>query len=196
VWLGTTTTTDAGVFATYERCALLPCRGEPPGHGDEIPGPEEPPPLEAFAPLVPAWDLSALPPTDWAIGEQREDPMRDIVDLAPALARLTLNQALIHRDATRTVYGRRLVYGGHVQALAQASLTRCLPGLATVLGWDGCDHLGPAFEGDLLAFRHRLVDVLPVPNGSLCRFEVRGARVDNGVAGDDLLLWTAVVLSP
>lgn len=31
----------------------------------------------------------------------------------------------------------------------QASLARVLPGPALVVAWDGCDHLGPASEGDL-----------------------------------------------
>jgi 2-methylfumaryl-CoA hydratase len=125
--------------------------------------------------------------------------MRDHVDLAPALARMTFNQAVVHRDVTRTANGRRLVYGGHVQALAQASLTRVVPSLATVLAWDGCDHLGPAYEGDLLAFRHRLVDATSNANGRLLRVEVTGRRITGDAAADDaapdLLRWSAVVLA-
>ena len=195
-WLGIETSSDAGVVAQYERCALMPCRGDAPGHRDDIPGPEAARPLETFTEHAPVWDLSPLPSTEWAVGEEREDPMRDHIDMAPALARLMLNQALLHRDHTRTAYGRRLVQGGHVVALAQASLTRCLPGLATVLGWDGCDHLLPAFEGDLLSFRHTLVDELPHGNGRLLRFTVRGARWTDAGRGDDILAWSVVVLAP
>jgi acyl dehydratase len=123
--------------------------------------------------------------------------MRDHVDLAPALARLTFNQAFVHRDGTRSIYGKRLVYGGHVQGLAQASLSRVLPGIATVVAWDGCDHLGPAFEGDLLAFRHLLVEEASVKGGRLMRFEVRAGTVDDGgVVGDDILVWTPIVFAP
>lgn len=202
VWLGIESRTDAGVVVTCERCALLPCRGPAaPGHESEIPGPSGAAPLTDFAPYAPSWDLSALPRTDWAIAEVRDDPMRDHIDLAPALARMTFNQALLHRDHTRTAYGKRLVYGGHVQALAQASLTRMLPGMATVLGWDGCDHLGPAFEGDLLAFRHRLVDELVLaPATRLLRFEVTGRPIVGDDATDatatPILRWTTVVLAP
>src|SRR5207249_4221227 len=81
VWLGMETRSDAGVVAAYERCVLLPGRGEPPGHDSDIPGPDEPQPLETFAGLAPAWDLSALPITDWPVGEEREDPMRDHIDM-------------------------------------------------------------------------------------------------------------------
>lgn len=197
VWIGIETRSAGELVAAYERCALLPCRGEQdPGHATDIPGPAEPGPLAAFADAVPAWDLSALPASDWEVGEERADPMRDHIDLAPALARMTFNQAFVHRDGTRTPSGRRLVYGGHVQALAQASLTRVLPGLASVLGWDGCDHLGPAFEGDLLTFRHTLVEREATERGSLLRVETRGAPWTDSGQGQDLLAWTSVVLAP
>lgn len=197
VWLGIATEGDNGPVADYERCALVASRGGSPGHGDEIPGPSDPVPLADVAGLVPRWDLSALPKTEWAVGEERADAMRDHVDLAPSLARMTFNQAFVHRDVTASIYEGRLVYGGHVQGLAQASLSRVLPGIATIVAWDGCDHVGPAFEGDLLTFRHRLVEEQTVDAGRIMRFEIRGAAVDGeGTVGDDILVWTPVVFAP
>lgn len=197
VWLGIQTEGDNGTVVRYERCALVASRGPVPGHADEIPGPSDPVPLNDVAGLAPPWDLSPLPSTEWVLGEERSDAMRDHVDLAPSLARMTFNQAFVHRDATRSIYAKRLVYGGHVQGLAQASLSRVLPGLATIVAWDGCDHVGPAFEGDLLAFRHKLVEELTIGNGRLLRFEVRAAAVnDAGEAGDDLLVWTPICFAP
>ncbi len=190
VWLGIETRCGNELVVRYQRVALLPCRADAPGHQDEIPGPVDPASLDSWSSLVPEWDLSALPVTAWDVGQERIDPLADHVDLAPALARLTFNQAAIHRDAEATVFDQRLVYGGHTQGLAQASLTRMLPGLATVVGWDGCDHLGPVFESDRLAFRHRLVGALDLPAGRLLRFEVRASR-----DGDDLLLWTPIVVA-
>ena len=123
--------------------------------------------------------------------------MRDHVDLAPSLARMTFNQAFVHRDASASIYGKRLVYGGHVQGLAQASLSRLLPGIATIVAWDGCDHVGPAFEGDLLEFRHELKEIFPLKRGRLMRFEIRGATVDEqGSVGSDILVWTPIVFAP
>ena len=194
VWLGIQTTGDAGPVAEYERCALLPARGEC-GHTDEIPGPSGPTPLADLAALVPGLVLRALPATVWTLGETRTDPLRDHIDLAPALARLTFNQAAIHRDATLGPGGRRLVYGGHVQGMAQASLTRLLAGLTAVVAWDSCDHLGPAFEGDLLEFRHTLTEAKPAGSGRLLRYEVIGSRVDPATSVD-LLRWTPVVWAP
>ncbi len=198
VWLGIETVGDDGPVVRYERCALVAARGaSSPGHGDEIPGPSDPVPLVEVADLAPDWDLSSLPTTEWTVGDEITDAMRDHVDLAPSLARMTFNQAFVHRDATTSVYGRRLVYGGHVQGLAQASLSRVLPGIATVVAWDGCDHVGPAFEGDLLEFRHRLVEELALDRGRLLRFEIRAAAVDtDGAVGDDILVWTPIVLAP
>ena len=71
----------------------------------------------------------------------------DVVDSAPALARLTANVAMAHLDATSTGDGRRLVYGGHAIGLAAAQATRALPALVTILGWHACDHTAPVFAG-------------------------------------------------
>lgn len=194
VWLGIRSWTDAGIVAEYERCALLPSRVEI-AHDDEIPGPSDGLPLESFTDGLPPWNLEALPATAWADGEMQVDTLRDHIDMAAALARMTFNQAAVHRDVTLAANGKRLVYGGHVQALAQASLTRLLPGLTAVVAWDGCDHLAPAYENDLLEFSHRLVEQVPAQSGRLLRFEVVGRRVGVGLDPIDLLRWTPVVWS-
>jgi acyl dehydratase len=201
VWLGIVTSSEDGPVVEYERCALIRGRGPgQPGHADEIPGPSDPSPLAELAHLVPAWDLTGLPRTEWSDGEAKTDPLRDHIDLAAPLARMTFNQAAVHRDITLTANGRRLVYGGHVQGLAQASLTRMLPGLAHVVGWDGCDHVGPAFEGDLIEFRHTPVERLATDTGSLVRFEVTGTKIADGDSGPcdpvDILRWTPIVVAP
>lgn len=200
VWLGITTSVGDEPVVEYERCALVRGRGPgQPRHADEIPGPSEPTPLDELIASVPDWDLSRLPGTEWTVGEVRTDPLRDHVDLAAPLARLTFNQAAVHRDHTITADGRRLVYGGHVQGLAQASLTRMVPGLATVIAWDGCDHIGPAHEGDLLEFRHRLIERHAAGSGHLMRFEVIGAHHGDqhgDIDPTDILRWTPVVWSP
>ena len=193
VWLGITTSSEAGPVVTYERCALIPARAGGTGHADDIPGPSDPTPLADLTALVPDWDLSVLPALPWPVGEERVDPLRDHVDLAAPFARSTFNQAAVHRDVTATSGGRRLVYGGHVQALAQASLTRILPGLAQIVAWDGCDHVGPAYEGDLLEFSHRLLEERPIGTGRMMRLEVIGSTI--GEAGTTVLRWTPVVVA-
>jgi len=131
----------------FTRCAMLPLRDEPTGEpGDEVGGAAD---LE-HEDLVAAaggYDLSAVPAGDVIEGEIEGG---DVVDSAPALARLTLNVAMAHLDATRAAHGRRLVYGGHTIAVAAAQANRAAPDLVTVLGWHAADHTGPVFEGDTL----------------------------------------------
>ena len=71
-------------------------------------------------------------------------------DGAPELARLTLNVATAHTDATGGAHGRRLVYGGHTISIAAAHAARAIPAIATIVAWEGCEHLGPVFEGGVL----------------------------------------------
>ena len=86
----------------------------------------------------------------------------DVVSNAPELARLTLNVAATHHDSR--VGGQRLVYGGHTIGLALAQATRLLPNLATVLGWESCDHTGPVHEGDTLYSELHVDAADPLPD--------------------------------
>jgi acyl dehydratase len=196
VLLGMTTTADDEVVASYERCALLPVRGDRlPGHADPLPSVDGALVLDDYAASVPAdWRHDRLPPSaSWTVGDCRRDPMRDRIEAAGALVRLTHNQAMAHRDPAASPYDRVLVYGGHVIGLAQASLSRLCDGLATVIGWHSCDHVAPAFEGDVLEFSHELVDEQRLMGGAA----LRAYRVEAHRAGADperLLAWVPVVL--
>ncbi len=214
-------TTAAGEPAvTYRRAPMLPQIGDTqPGHAGEFGAGTTnrrgstaatlPDSLAAdYSGLVPSeWDFTALgPPVNWKLGSTVIDPARDVIDNALGLVRLTHNLALIHRDATRSPYPERLVYGGHVVGLAQASLSRVLPGMATVVGWHGCDHTGPAFEGDQVSFRHTLLDVAQAGSGRVFVVHVEGfahrgdvaspgsePEPDSGVA---ILDWTVAAAAP
>ncbi|MEV5898405.1 hypothetical protein [Streptomyces sp. NPDC052127] len=165
------------LVASLERLALLPVRSQNRlVEAAEIGGADSSRPLEDLLPAVPKdWDLTQLSrqPLPEA-GERMVDPLRDSISGALDLVRLTQNQAAAHRDPARGQRGRRLVYGGHVVALAQASLSRLVPGLAAVVGWRSCDHLAPSFEDDLLSFDVTCEELLPVAGGALVAFRVRG----------------------
>jgi acyl dehydratase len=88
-----------------------------------------------------------------------------VVSSAPELARLTLNIAATHHDSR--VGGRRLVYGGHTIGLALAQASRLLPNLATVLGWESCDHTGPVHEGDTLHSELHVETAEPTDHGGV-----------------------------
>lgn len=132
----------------FTRCPMLPLRDEPTGEtGDEVGGAAD---LEddALRAAAAGFSIDGLPPG----GEVAEGDLDggDVVDSAPALARMTLNVAMAHFDATRAAHGQRLVYGGHTIALAADQAARAAPGLVTILGWHSADHTGPVFEGDTL----------------------------------------------
>jgi acyl dehydratase len=119
--------------------------------------------------------------------------MRDRVESAGALVRLTHNLAMAHRDPAASPYDRVLLYGGHVIGLAQASLSRLCDGLGTVIGWQSCDHTAPAFEGDVVEFSHELLDEQPLEGGAALRaYRVEGRRA--GAEPELLLAWVPVVL--
>ena len=147
----------------FSRCAMLPLRGDPTGEdGDEVGGAEDLAhgslvaaakelDLDAFRSRAPGPHFDAVPD-----GWTDEVEGGDVVDSAPALARLSLNIAMAHLDAGAAHHKRRLVYGGHTIALAAAQAARALPGLVTILGWHAADHTAPVFEGDTLRSRLEL----------------------------------------
>lgn len=191
-----TATAEGQSVVDYERCPLLPCRGdEAPGHSDNI-GPSAPDlDLARFIGAVPdSWDVGPLGTHDeWKTGDTRVDHQRDMVDMATALVRITHNQAAVHRDIDASSYDGRLVYGGHTVALAQASLGRVLGGLATVIGWHSCNHTAPVFEDDILSCKHTLVDKIRVGAG-WCRavhIEVDAHRP--GAEPVKVLDWTPII---
>jgi acyl dehydratase len=145
----------------FWRCPMIPLRDAEAdtGHADrfdEIPADLE---LARVVDAAPSqWDfepLRAVTPGehfgDLEPGMTFEVEGRDTVTAAPELARLTLNVAKAHTDAAGSIHGRRLVYGGHTISIAAAHLSRALPGVATIVAWRDCDHLGPVFEGDVLS---------------------------------------------
>lgn len=183
--------------AEFDRLALLPCRSpEPLLEAGEIGVAENDAPLDRYLPFVPDWNLDPLPTAmSGVLAEQ--DPLADTVSGALELVRLTQNQAAAHRDPARGINGRRLVYGGHTIGLAQASLARVTPGLATVVGWRSCDHLAPVFEGDVLDVHHSLIDRRPLrPDTDLIGFRVRVvARADESRDSDQVVLdWRPIAL--
>ena len=132
-------------------------------------------------------------PRIWQPGLVFEIEGGETVTSAPELARLTLNIATAHTDATGSSHGQRLVYGGHTISIAAAHATRALPRLATIVAWAGCDHLGPVFEGDVLRTELRVEAVEPAADGALVDLQalVSAHRAD---AEAPVLDWRFVAL--
>ena len=185
-----TTSADTGdTIVNYERCAMLRVRNadRTTGHADALGEVNVTIDLDAWEPRIPmGWDTNPLiefADRGWEIGERRTDRLRDPVTDALLLVRLTQNQAPPHRDPKESPSGGRLVYGGHTIGLAQASLVRMMPGTATVVGWQACDHTAAVHEEDVLAFHHTLLDERPVGTGRLraVRVEVETDRDDGPI---------------
>lgn len=166
------------VILHFWRCPMVPCR-------DPLADADCSDELQAFPELDEAQLLAAVP--DWALprmlqqgpafadlkpGDELLTEAVDTVTLAPETVRATLNMAKTHLDAGASVYGRRLVYGGHTISMAAAQLSRALPNLATHLAWQHCNHLAPVFEGDRLQVKARVLDLRPLAEGGLLRLQL------------------------
>jgi len=176
----------------FYRCAMLPLRHhDETGHADDLAEVTSPP--ANLLQSVAGWDLSAWrervsTTTALASGDELVVIGADVVSSAPELARLTLNVARVHHEAT-AAGGRRLVYGGHTIGLALSQAARALPDLVTVLGWHGCDHVGPVHEDDALTSR---ITVEAIESGDNGRVVHLRSRVRTG---EELVLdWRYVVL--
>jgi len=156
------TNQNAETVMLFWRCPMIPCRDEKAetGQNDSFDFMLETLDETLLMAAIPKWDFSEFRShsqfhshshfASLNVGEKFKPEARDTVTLAPELVRLTLNMAMTHTDAARSVYGKRLVYGGHTISLAAAQISRALPNMLTILGWLTCDHLAPVFEEDVL----------------------------------------------
>lgn len=186
----------------YWRCPMLPLRADiQTGHADDL---DEIPSAigdDEVAAAVPAeWNLEAFSARSAGpvVGARYVVEGRDTVTSALELARLTLNQASAHADPDASVYGKRLVYGGHTISMAYAQATRAFPDLITILAWHSCDHTGPVFEGDLLRTEVDVESCSPTAHGEANVLELRAITTAHtpGEEGERPVLdWRFVALS-
>ena len=188
----------------FWRCPMVPCRHPEAdtGKNDDLAIMPEEIAAEDLQQSIPDWHLEELPTGKQPFnpGDVIEAEARDTVTMAPELVRLTLNMAMTHTDAARSVYRNRLVYGGHTISMAASQLARLLPSLATILCWYRCDHVGPVFEEDILRSRINVVESTPHAGGRILRLhiEVYADRVeDQGELKQDIkvLDWELAVLA-
>jgi 2-methylfumaryl-CoA hydratase len=89
--------------------------------------------------------------------------------------RLYQNPAKLHFDQKlqqHTAFGRRLVYGGYVIALARAASFNGLGELCQIVAIHGGQHTAPVYGGDTLYFASEVVSVTPLASGAeYCRFK-------------------------
>ena len=188
----------------FWRCPMIPLSDPEAetGHGDSFDGfPEtlDPSALEGAVPDTWRLDLlreNAPAPhhSDLEAGSTFLIEGGETVSAAPELARLTLNVAMAHTDATSSGRGRRLVYGGHTISVAAAHATRAIPAIATILAWEGCDHLGPVFEGDVLRTELHVEGATSVGQGGLAQLRALVSAVREKSEPEPVLDWRFVAL--
>ncbi|MFJ9562869.1 MaoC family dehydratase [Streptomyces fuscichromogenes] len=185
----------------FWRCAMLPLRDADArtGHRDDLDAVGEEPGPEALARPVAGWRLDDFPAAGHGRVPVPGQTVRvvggDVVTSAPELARLTLNVAQVHHDAA-AAGGRRLVYGGHTIGIALAQACRAFPGLITVVGWHGCDHVGPVHEGDTLRSTVGVMRIDPLKSGG-CLVHLRSRVWADGETAEEaceVLDWRYVAL--
>ncbi|GAA1970618.1 MaoC family dehydratase [Nocardioides panacihumi] len=171
----TTTDQRGDTVLDFHRCAMLPVgpAADPdrlvPHEDLSLIGADETPAWRS----PDGWDLTAFRTGVRGFGGAPDlvgdsfTTSGDVVSSAPELARLTLNIAAVHHD--ERVSGSRLVYGGHTIGLALAQLTRALPDVVTVLGWESCDHIAPVHEGDTLTSEIEVIGSTPLTQGHAVR---------------------------
>jgi acyl dehydratase len=185
----------------FWRCPMIPLqdRDRETGHADDLAQiPEALDPAALIAAVPVHWQLDRLRASvpgphhaDLEPGQRFIVDAGETVTGAPELARLTLNVATAHTDAGGSAHGRRLVYGGHTIAVAAAHATRAIPGIATIVGWHSCEHLGPVFEGDVLRTE---VTVEDRTAHGLCGLRARVAAIRASADAQPLLDWRFVAV--
>lgn len=193
----TTTDQENRVVLDFWRCAMLPLSAPEvrTGKADDLNSIGEPANFSPLLNQLSGWDLSSHPASiEMQVGDSWELEAGDVVSNAPEIARLSLNLAHLHHDEYSQ--GSRLVYGGHTIGVALAQLTRTLPNLLTIAGWNSCDHTGPVREGDTLVSRIEVEAIdgqTPGIKSLSLRVRVYAKRTDG--ARDQVLDWRLVALT-
>ena len=185
----------------FWRAPLLPLAADGSGDADDLALVGEP------------VDATTLVPHDWRLDPLRAEPLgalfadlragdtyeveaAETVTAATELARLSLNLAHTHTDASVGAHGERLVYGGHVIGVAAAHLTRRCP--IWRRSWRGsrATTWARSFEGDRLRSRIEITGLEPLADGGLAHLRVLTAATGDAGPPRDVLDWRLVALMP
>jgi 2-methylfumaryl-CoA hydratase len=202
---------DGACVMKYWRCPMISCRDPEAATGADDSFewiPETLDEAQLLDAIPSGWDPAPLSPERYdvpapifAAGDRVIIAAQDTVTCAPELVRVTGNIAFTHTDASRSYLGKRLVYGGHTISLALAQVTRALPNVVTLIGWQGCDHLGPVLEEDIIRTEFTVARMDPVERGGyLCELNAEsfasrakpgtGEYEESAVLDWRLVLWT------
>jgi 2-methylfumaryl-CoA hydratase len=201
----TTCNENAQRVLSFSRCPMIPCRDPNFNTASQddlnlIGAGGLEPRIRAAVPS--AWRIIGV--TGWS-GRRAADLFPgmhmhmeswDTVTAAPEFVRLTLNMAMMHVDAKSSYLHKRLVYGGHTLGIAFAQVTRALPNILTILGWESVEHTGPVTEGDRLRSELTILAKESASVGALLKLLVRTYAVREDESEEEALVleWTFWVL--
>ncbi|MGA0168387.1 MAG: MaoC family dehydratase [Pseudomonadales bacterium] len=193
---------DGATVLDFWRCPMIPCSDPEAvtGHDDDLAASVNEVSIDEIRSIATYWDqphfanLARYDAVHIGTDQALVIEPKDTVTSAPELVRLTLNMAMTHTDASRSIYGKRLVYGGHTISIAGSQLARGVPNLVTILSWVKCDHVGPVFEEDLLSSQVRCLETQPLVHGSLVKlhletFAERGPEAPTSANDGKVLDW-------
>jgi 2-methylfumaryl-CoA hydratase len=102
---------------------------------------------------------------DYEIGEVINHPSGMTVDESDhtLATKLYQNPARLHFDASKSTYGKRLVFGGHVISVCRALSYEGLENALSIAAINGGAHCNPTFGGDTLYAHSEVLDRWEIP---------------------------------
>lgn len=102
---------------------------------------------------------------DYEIGEVINHPSGMTVDESDhtLATKLYQNPARLHFDASKSTYGKRLVFGGHVMSVCRALSYEGLENALSIAAVNGGAHCNPTFGGDTLYAHSEVLDRWEIP---------------------------------
>ncbi len=102
---------------------------------------------------------------DYKIGEIINHPSGMTVDESDhtLATKLYQNPARLHFDASKSTYGKRLVFGGHVMSVCRALSYEGLENALSIAAINGGAHCNPTFGGDTLYAHSEVLDRWEIP---------------------------------
>lgn len=103
---------------------------------------------------------------DYEIGEIINHPSGMTVDESDhtLATKLYQNPARLHFDASKSTYGKRLVFGGHVMSVCRALSYEGLENALSIAAINGGAHCNPTFGGDTLYAHSEVLDRWEIPD--------------------------------
>jgi 2-methylfumaryl-CoA hydratase len=102
---------------------------------------------------------------DYETGEVINHPSGMTVDESDhtLATKLYQNPARLHFDASKSTYGKRLVFGGHVMSVCRALSYEGLENALSIAAINGGAHCNPTFGGDTLYAHSEVLDRWEIP---------------------------------